>query len=51
MIEQAGNTALRGAKMSLSDGYQEILTITQHVPLATDMRFQEIFAERMTFPE
>ncbi len=51
MIEQAGNTALRGAKMSLADGYHEILTITQHVPLATDTRFQEIFAEQMTFPE
>jgi len=51
MIEQAGNTALRGAKMSLSDGYRDILTITRHIPLAADMRFQEIFAEQMTFPE
>lgn len=51
MIEQAGNTALRGAKMSLSDGYHEILSITQHIPLATNTRFHEIFAEQMTFPE
>ncbi len=47
----AGNTALRGVKMALlcpsrRDGWMEgIRRRTTHVPLASDARFQDVFAE------
>ena len=52
-IDQAGNTALRGAKLSLIDDreYQAIPPLTKHVSLATDRQFQETFAAQMNFPE
>ncbi|HPC36213.1 MAG TPA: ASKHA domain-containing protein [Candidatus Marinimicrobia bacterium] len=53
VIDQAGNTALRGVKLSLIDEaeYRRIPPITRHIPLATDARFMEIFAENMNFPD
>ena len=52
LIEQAGNTALHGAKLSLlnEQEYHSIPLITKHFPLATDAEFMEIFAENMNFP-
>jgi len=52
LIEQAGNTALHGAKLSLlnEQEYHSIPLITKHFPLATDAQFMEIFAENMNFP-
>lgn len=51
-IEQAGNTALRGAKLALfhMGDYSRILSKVEHVPLASDPEFQEIFATQMSFP-
>jgi len=53
IIEQAGNTALHGARLSLLDkqNYRSILSIIKHMPLATDAQFQDIFAENMNFPD
>ncbi|MFH1213808.1 MAG: ASKHA domain-containing protein [Candidatus Neomarinimicrobiota bacterium] len=53
LIEQAGNTALHGAKLSLNDAadYQKILKQTVHIPLVQDNDFQDIFAEKMGFPK
>ena len=55
-IEPAGNTALLGAKRFLfSDNpeneWQKITRITEHVPLAADPAFQEIFTDQIPFPE
>jgi uncharacterized 2Fe-2S/4Fe-4S cluster protein (DUF4445 family) len=52
-ILPAGNTALLGAKMALFDTdreYEEIRRRIEHVPLAADPAFQEIFVEEMAFP-
>ncbi len=48
---QAGNTALRGAKMALfgSSDYRSIIRRCAHVPLAGDEQFMEIFVENMQF--
>ncbi|MCK4715383.1 MAG: DUF4445 domain-containing protein, partial [Candidatus Marinimicrobia bacterium] len=48
---QAGNTALRGAKMALfsSSDYRSIIERCTHVPLASDEQFMEIFVENMQF--
>jgi len=51
-IEQAGNTALRGAKLSLLTGaeYRKVLPLIEHFPIAHDPEFQELFAKNMQFP-
>ncbi len=48
---QAGNTALRGAKMALFDpvNYHSIIDKTEHISLAADMEFQKVFVENITF--
>ncbi len=62
-VDQAGNTALLGAKIALSriaagkdgsgageDGLDAIREKTRHVSLGSDERFQEVFIEEMSFP-
>jgi uncharacterized 2Fe-2S/4Fe-4S cluster protein (DUF4445 family) len=55
-IVPAGNTALRGVKMTLlaprfaERRLREILRLVQHVPLAADPRFQETFVDCLAFP-
>lgn len=49
-VRPAGNTALRGAKMFLSGDYEEALRRTEHVSLAADADFQDVFAENLGFP-
>lgn len=46
----AGNTALRGAKMLLMRDCSEILRGIEHVSLAADPHFQDIFSENLAFP-
>lgn len=50
-IIQAGNTALRGAKMALFDSsdHQFIIERCAHVPLTDDEQFMEIFVDNMPF--
>jgi len=50
-MAQAGNTALRGAKMALfgSSDYRSIIERCTHIPLAGDEKFMEIFVENMHF--
>jgi len=50
-IIQAGNTALRGAKMALfgSLDHRFIIERCAHVPLAGDEQFMEIFVDNMPF--
>jgi len=53
-IESAGNTALLGAKMALfSDDltYAAVRARVEHIGLASDPRFQEIFVDEMAFLE
>jgi uncharacterized 2Fe-2S/4Fe-4S cluster protein (DUF4445 family) len=56
VIKPAGNTALRGAKMSLfeldGDGlsYTAIRQRMRHVALNLDPGFQDVFVEQMAFP-
>ncbi|MDD5766332.1 MAG: ASKHA domain-containing protein [Candidatus Marinimicrobia bacterium] len=52
VLIQSGNTALRGAKLALfrDDNYDEILRKVEHVPLAADPEFQDIFVDQMNFP-
>ncbi len=52
-VVPAGNTALLGAKLALfeDDGeFAGIRSRIEHVPLASDPQFQEIFVEEMHFP-
>ena len=55
-VEPAGNTALLGAKLALfadesdAGGLDAVRGRIDHVPLAADPRFQEIFIESMGFP-
>jgi len=52
-VEPAGNAALRGARMLLLEPstrqqrIERILAMTEHVELAADPQFEEIFAESM----
>jgi len=52
-VEPAGNAALRGTRMLLLEPssrqqrIERILAMTEHVELAADPRFEEIFAESM----
>jgi uncharacterized 2Fe-2S/4Fe-4S cluster protein (DUF4445 family) len=56
-VHPAGNTALLGAKLALfafqngGSEFTEITKVVQHISLATDPRFHDIFAEEMVFPE
>lgn len=56
-IRSVGNTALLGAKLALfmlavgDDDFTSLSSKVEHVSLSTDMEFQEIYAEEMTFPE
>jgi uncharacterized 2Fe-2S/4Fe-4S cluster protein (DUF4445 family) len=55
-VEPAGNTALLGAKLALfapeSDvaEFSDLRSRIDHVPLAADPEFQEIFIDSMAFP-
>jgi uncharacterized 2Fe-2S/4Fe-4S cluster protein (DUF4445 family) len=56
-IIPSGNTALLGAKIALFSSHDEeseyarIRKKMEHVSLNTDLRFQDIYAEEMIFPE
>ncbi len=54
VIRPAGNTALRGAKMALFDGgdgaYDALRTRIEHVTLASDPDFIELYTDSMAFP-
>jgi uncharacterized 2Fe-2S/4Fe-4S cluster protein (DUF4445 family) len=55
-VEPAGNTALYGAKLLLLAGdegartVEQILAITEHLSLAADRGFQDVFVKQMGFP-
>jgi uncharacterized 2Fe-2S/4Fe-4S cluster protein (DUF4445 family) len=49
-VYAAGNTALRGAKMLLVASRESALPPIEHVSLATDIDFQDEFANCMRFP-
>ncbi len=53
-VSPAGNTALRGARVALltdpSSDYAGLRRRTEHISLAADSEFQEIFAAEMPFP-
>ena len=55
-VEPAGNTALHGAKLALfaaeADAveFSDVRSRIDHVPLAADREFQEIFIDSMAFP-
>jgi uncharacterized 2Fe-2S/4Fe-4S cluster protein (DUF4445 family) len=49
-IEQAGNTALRGAKRLLLASEPPVLPRIEHVSLASDPQFPDEFAACMAFP-
>lgn len=51
LIQAAGNTALRGAKMLLLQKEAPALPAIEHISLAADADFQEEFAACMGFPE
>ena len=53
VIEPAGNTALLGAKLALFDptGPSASAIKVEHVPLATDPEFQDIYVDSMRFPD
>jgi uncharacterized 2Fe-2S/4Fe-4S cluster protein (DUF4445 family) len=50
-VEPAGNTALRGAKMSLLDSSATSGIVVEHVELAADGAFQDTFVDCLNFPE
>jgi uncharacterized 2Fe-2S/4Fe-4S cluster protein (DUF4445 family) len=55
-VRPVGNTSLRGVKMHLLRPSQRVLRTagvqarTEHVPLAADPRFEEIFVDCLAFP-
>jgi uncharacterized 2Fe-2S/4Fe-4S cluster protein (DUF4445 family) len=51
IIQAAGNTALKGAKMLLLSSGEPALAQIEHVCLAADPGFQNEYASCMTFPE
>jgi uncharacterized 2Fe-2S/4Fe-4S cluster protein (DUF4445 family) len=51
IVQAAGNTALRGAKMLLLATGEPALPTIKHVSLAADPAFQNEYADCMTFPE
>jgi uncharacterized 2Fe-2S/4Fe-4S cluster protein (DUF4445 family) len=50
-IHPSGNTALRGAKLLLTRDYTDAIRACEHVSLAADAKFQDMFAENLVFPE
>ncbi|HQE41552.1 MAG TPA: ASKHA domain-containing protein [Phycisphaerae bacterium] len=56
-VRPSGNTALLGAKMALfgdkaqTEEIEQILARTEHVSLASDPEFMDIFADAMQFPD
>jgi len=53
VIRPAGNTALRGAKMALFGDDAEFAAVrsrVEHVALAADPKFMDLYAEAMAFP-
>jgi uncharacterized 2Fe-2S/4Fe-4S cluster protein (DUF4445 family) len=53
-IEQAGNTALLGAKLALFTEDHEFADVrrrVEHISLASDPEFHEIYVEEMGFPQ
>jgi len=56
-LEPAGNTALLGAKLALFEedlresDLDALRAKIEHVPLAADPEFQEIFVDQMAFPD
>ncbi len=53
-IQPAGNTALLGAKLALFDpgiDFDSIRRRVEHISLAADAEFQEIYVAEMSFPE
>jgi uncharacterized 2Fe-2S/4Fe-4S cluster protein (DUF4445 family) len=53
LVSPAGNTALRGAKLALfrdPDDFADLRRRIQHISLAADAGFQEIYVEEMKFP-
>ena len=50
-VQPAGNTALRGAKMSLLDSSATSGIVVEHVELAADRTFQDTFVDCLNFPE
>ena len=47
----SGNTALRGAKASFGVREFPVLSIIEHVPLASDPKFEDKFVACMAFPD
>ena len=54
-VQPAGNTALLGAKLALfsrdAGGFEQLRRRIEHIPLAADPEFQDIYVEEMRFPE
>lgn len=53
LASPAGNTALLGAKLALLEGgagFPDLRGKIEHVSLAADVRFQEIYVDEMAFP-
>ena len=53
LVTPAGNTALLGAKLALLEGgadFPDLRRKIEHVSLAADARFQEIYVDEMAFP-
>jgi len=50
LVSPAGNTALAGAKLALLGDFAGLREKVEHVSLAEDPDFQEIFVEEMPFP-
>jgi uncharacterized 2Fe-2S/4Fe-4S cluster protein (DUF4445 family) len=53
LVSPAGNTALLGAKLVLLDGggdFADTRRKIEHISLAADAEFQEIYVEEMAFP-
>ena len=51
IVQAAGNTALRGAKMLLLATGEPALPTIEHISLAADPVFQDEYANCMTFPD
>ena len=55
MVQPAGNTALLGAKLALfgPDGsdFKALRRRVEHISLAADPEFQDIYVDEMAFPE
>jgi len=56
IVQPVGNTALRGAKLALFESeeddpeFSNLRRKVEHMPLAANPRFEEVFVELMAFP-